>query len=74
MMSDDVVIKIRENGPILISGPVSLTDHLGNKYDTSTQLNIALCRCGQSQKKPFCDGSHKATGFIANETVPAPTT
>lgn len=73
-MSDDVVIKIRENGPILISGPVSLTDHLGNKYDTSTQLNIALCRCGQSQKKPFCDGSHKAAGFIANETVPAPTT
>ena len=74
MMSDDVVIKVRENGPLLISGTVSLTDHLGNKYDTSAQHNIALCRCGHSQKKPFCDGSHKTTGFVANETVPiAPT-
>jgi CDGSH-type Zn-finger protein len=66
----DVVIKVRESGPILITGPVSLTDHLGNKYDTGAQSNIALCRCGHSQKKPFCDGSHKTAGFVANETAP----
>ena len=68
----DVVIKIRENGPILVSGPVFVTDHLGNKYDTGTQANIALCRCGHSQKKPFCDGSHKTAGFVGNETAPLP--
>jgi CDGSH-type Zn-finger protein len=68
----DVVIKVRENGPILVSGPVTLTDHLGNKYDTSASANFALCRCGHSQKKPFCDGSHKTCGFMANETVPPP--
>ena len=67
----DVVIKLRENGSILVSGPVTLTDHLGNKYDTTDKPNIALCRCGHSQKKPFCDGSHKTSGFIANEVAPA---
>ena len=62
----DVVIKIRENGPILVTGSVILTDHLGNKFDTGGQPNIALCRCGHSQKKPFCDGTHKTTGFVGN--------
>lgn len=66
----DVVIKIRENGPILVSGPATFTDHLGNQYDTTGQANVALCRCGHSQKKPFCDGSHKAAGFVASEVAP----
>jgi CDGSH-type Zn-finger protein len=66
----DVVIKIRESGPLVISGTVTLTDHLGNRYDTSGPGNIALCRCGQSQKRPFCDGSHKTCGFVASETAP----
>lgn len=66
----DVVIKIRENGPILVTGPITLTDHLGNKYDVGPQQNIVLCRCGHSQKKPFCDGSHKSCGFVGNETAP----
>lgn len=66
----DVVIKIRENGSILVTGPVTLTDHLGNQYDLTGKPNIALCRCGQSQKKPFCDGTHKTCGFIGNETAP----
>lgn len=66
----DVVIKFRENGPILVSGGATFTDHLGNKYDTSGQANVALCRCGHSQKKPFCDGAHKAAGFVANEVAP----
>lgn len=68
----DVVIKIRENGPILVTGPVILTDHLGRKYDTGAQDNIALCRCGHSQKKPFCDGSHKATGFVGTDPAAIP--
>lgn len=66
----DVTIKTRENGPILVSGPVTLTDHLGNKYDLTGKENIALCRCAGSAHKPFCDGTHKANGFHAAETVP----
>lgn len=66
----DVVIKVRENGPLLVSGSVTLTDHLGNKYHTTAGANIALCRCGSSQKKPFCDGTHKTSGFAETETSP----
>lgn len=65
----DVTIKTREHGPLLVTGPVTLIDHLGNKYDTSARENIALCRCGASQHRPFCDGTHKTTGFQAPETA-----
>ena len=66
----EITIKTRENGPLLVTGPVTLTDHLGNKYDIGAHANIALCRCGQSNKKPFCDGTHKTCGFVAAETAP----
>jgi len=66
----EVVIKVREHGSILITGPVTLTDHLGNQYDLGGKTSFALCRCGVSQRKPFCDGSHKACGFQAGETAP----
>ena len=68
----DVVIKTRENGPFLVSGPVKLIDHLGNAYDLTGKENIALCRCGESQKKPFCDGTHRGCGFQAGELAPPP--
>ena len=67
-----VTIKTRENGPLLITGPVQLVDHLGNVYDLTGKDSIALCRCGHSAKKPFCDGSHRTCGFVAGETVPPP--
>lgn len=59
----DVVIKVRENGPLLVTGPITLTDHLGNAFDLSGKENVALCRCGASQNRPFCDGSHRDCGF-----------
>jgi len=65
----DVAIKIRENGPLLVTGPIALCDHLGNKYDLTGKDNVALCRCGASQKKPFCDGTHKTSGFQGAETA-----
>ena len=68
----DVVIKTRENGPLLVSGPISLCDHLGNKYDLTGKENVALCRCGATQQRPFCDGSHKTSGFQAAETAQSP--
>jgi CDGSH-type Zn-finger protein len=68
----EVTIKTRENGPILITGPVTLVDHLGNPFDLTGKENVALCRCTHSARKPFCDGSHKTCGFVAGETAPLP--
>ena len=68
-----VVIRCRENGPLLVQGPVRIVDHLGNVFQTPPGKDtVALCRCGQSKNKPFCDGSHKACGFTAGETAPPP--
>lgn len=61
-----VTIKVRESGPYLVRGKVTLTDADGNPYAVEGP-NIALCRCGGSQTKPFCDGSHKVNGFCATE-------
>jgi CDGSH-type Zn-finger protein len=62
----DVVIKVRRDGPYLVTGPVTLTDADGNRYEVDAP-NIALCRCGASQTKPFCDGSHRTNGFSGDE-------
>ncbi len=67
----DVTIKVRDSGPYLITGPITLTDADGTVYATPGD-NIVLCRCGRSQTKPFCDGSHKTTGFVATERAPHP--
>jgi CDGSH-type Zn-finger protein len=42
---------------------MEIYDANGNKYDLAGRTTIGLCRCGQSNKKPFCDGSHKSCGF-----------
>jgi uncharacterized Fe-S cluster protein YjdI len=54
-------IKIVPNGPILVGGNVEITDQKGNKEIKETMF--ALCRCGGSHKKPYCDGSHNIIGF-----------
>ncbi len=61
----DVSITIRKNGPYIVTGSVELKDADGNTYPA--QERIALCRCGASTKKPFCDGTHSKTGFEAAE-------
>jgi CDGSH-type Zn-finger protein len=67
----EVVIRVRPNGPLLVEGPFKLVDHLGNPFPlASDKPAYALCRCGHSAKKPFCDGSHKTCGFQAEETAP----
>lgn len=52
------------DGPYLIRGPVELTDQDGVPIATDRRT-IALCRCGRSQTRPFCDGTHKLIGFEA---------
>jgi CDGSH-type Zn-finger protein len=61
----DTVITIRKNGPYIVSGSVELRDADGQVY--AAQETMALCRCGASTKKPFCDGTHSKVGFQAAE-------
>ena len=55
-----VEIKIMDNGPILIKGDTTLTKG-GEKIEVKE--SYALCRCGQSNKQPMCDGTHKSCNF-----------
>ncbi len=54
-------ITVLKNGPYMVSGPVELKDASGNPIPSED--SFALCRCGRSGNKPFCDGSHKRVGF-----------
>jgi CDGSH-type Zn-finger protein len=60
-----VEIKVRDNGPYKVTGPVRLIDPDGNELSFDDDRPLALCRCGQSRTKPFCDSSHKETGFAS---------
>jgi CDGSH-type Zn-finger protein len=67
-MSERVVIKARENGPYKITGPVTVIDADGVEYQLPDDGRpLALCRCGGSTTKPFCDGTHSKIGFDAAE-------
>ncbi len=52
------------DGPLIVRGDFRLLDQDGNEIDPGRET-IALCRCGKSGIKPFCDGSHKRAGFSA---------
>ena len=65
-------IRLRQNGPYVIdSEDVRVVDWNGMEYPVERQP-IALCRCGASTKKPFCDGTHSKIGFQAAETAVGP--
>ena len=60
----DINIRIRDNGPLVVEGSFQLTDAEGKPVALPADKPVvALCRCGHSAKKPFCDGAHKAAGF-----------
>lgn len=58
----EVTITPRPNGPYLVQGPAKLVDAQGKEFTVQGET-IALCRCGASQNKPFCDGSHSRVNF-----------
>jgi CDGSH-type Zn-finger protein len=60
----DCTITAYENGPLLVRGPFDLVDEHGQDIERNRKT-IALCRCGRSRIKPFCDGTHKRIGFKA---------
>ena len=61
---DGAVIRPYEDGPLLVRGSFVILDGTGRPIDPGRDT-VALCRCGRSARKPFCDGSHKVTGFRA---------
>jgi 3-phenylpropionate/trans-cinnamate dioxygenase ferredoxin subunit len=67
-----ISVLAKKNGPYLITGDLSelqITDADGNKYDITGKQAVALCRCGASVNKPFCDGQHSKIGFQAAEAA-----
>ncbi len=60
----ETVITPYRDGPLLVRGDFCLQDQDGNEIDAGRET-IALCRCGKSRTRPFCDGSHKLVDFRA---------
>ena len=65
-MTERTKIAALDDGPFLVRGPVVVVDAEGNEFP-SGRKTIALCRCGGSTTKPFCDGTHSKLGFWAAE-------
>jgi CDGSH-type Zn-finger protein len=63
-MTNQTKITALDNGPYLVKGPVLLVDAEGNEF-LAERATVALCRCGGSMTKPFCDGTHSRIGFRA---------
>lgn len=64
----EVRIRMRPNGPFVVEGPFTLVDSEGAEFTISPDKPaVALCRCGESKNRPFCDGAHKGCGFDSDE-------
>lgn len=65
-LSEGARISTYENGPYLVTGSFRLVDAGGEEFLVEKET-VALCRCGASVTKPFCDGTHSKVGFTAAE-------
>ncbi len=64
-MSEGVTLRCRADGPYVVTGPIRLVDSDGSELAVEVpegKKGIALCRCGRSSTRPFCDGSHREGG------------
>lgn len=68
---EDVTVTVRRNGPYKVVGPIRVVDAEGRELELPEGRAVALCRCGHSRTKPFCDATHKRIGFVADD-APAP--
>ena len=65
----NATLHLTRNGPIFVRGQVTLTD--GDDTPLASDTRVALCRCGLSQRKPFCDNSHRTAGWTSEPPPPA---
>lgn len=68
-----VSITVRKNGPNRVEvtdGEIKLLDAEGKEFDLKGKTAFSLCRCGHSQNKPFCDGTHGRVNFQADDSAP----
>ena len=63
-------ITVNNNGPLLIEGECTVVDPAGRVFDLTGRARVSLCRCGQSENKPFCDGAHKRCEFRSEVKAP----
>ena len=56
-------VAVRNNGPLRIEGEFTIVDQDGSAFGLGGRTAISFCRCGHSENKPFCDGSHNRKGF-----------
>ncbi|MFN7931105.1 MAG: CDGSH iron-sulfur domain-containing protein [Blastocatellia bacterium] len=74
-MADKVEIIVNKNGSLRVVGDIVLKDADGNEFGLGGRTVVGLCRCGQSNNKPFCDGAHAKCGFesvVIARDLPAP--
>ena len=63
MADEPVIITVRANGPLGVEGHIVLRAGDGQQWDLTGKPAVSLCRCGLSEKRPFCDGSHARQGW-----------
>lgn len=61
-MADTTQITVKDSGPFLVKGPMTLLDAEGNEFTVEKEM-VALCRCGASTNQPFCTGTHRKIEF-----------
>lgn len=71
MKDERVTITPYKDGPLLVRGSAELVSPTGERIETNRKT-VALCRCGLSTIKPFCDGSHRAAGFTTDDCGAVP--
>jgi CDGSH-type Zn-finger protein len=70
-----VKITVNKNGSLRIEGEFTIYDAEGNAFDLGGRISIGLCRCGHSESKPFCDGTHRKVDFqseVKAQALPPP--
>ena len=72
----NVKIIVRNNGPLRVEGDgIEIVDQDGKAFGLAGRIVVSLCRCGHSENKPFCDGTHNKIGFnseVAARDLPPP--
>jgi CDGSH-type Zn-finger protein len=56
-------VTVRNDGSIFVEGDFEIVDQTGKAFGLGGRPGVSLCRCGHSEKKPFCDGAHRRQGF-----------